>query len=57
MSDYYFDIETYSRTAKPNFNNDEIIAITYQQIVDCTLIIGQKGLGVSGRIPPFYSVS
>ena len=32
MSDYYFDIETYSRTPKPNFNNDEIIAITYQQI-------------------------
>jgi len=32
MSDYYFDIETYSRTPKPNLNNDEIIAITYQQI-------------------------
>ena len=27
------------------------------QKVDCTLIIGQKGLGVSGGIPPFYSVS
>ena len=32
MSDYYFDIETYSKTPKPDFNNDEIIAITYQQI-------------------------
>jgi len=27
------------------------------ELMDCTLIIGQKGLGVSGRIPPFYSVS
>jgi DNA polymerase elongation subunit (family B) len=32
MSDYYFDIETYSKTKDPDFNNDEIIAITYQQI-------------------------
>lgn len=32
MSDYYFDIETYSKTPNPDFNNDEIIAITYQQI-------------------------
>ncbi len=32
MSDYYFDIETYSRTPRPDFNNDEIIAISYQQI-------------------------
>lgn len=32
MSDYYFDIETYSRTDKPDFNKDPIIAITYQQI-------------------------
>jgi hypothetical protein len=32
MSDYYFDIETYSRTPKPDMNNDEIIAITYQKI-------------------------
>ncbi len=32
MSDYYFDIETFSQTRKPNFRDDEIIAITYQQI-------------------------
>lgn len=32
MSDYYFDIETYSKTPRPDLNNDEIIAITYQQI-------------------------
>ena len=32
MSDYYFDIETYSKTPEPDFNEDEIIAITYQQI-------------------------
>jgi DNA polymerase elongation subunit (family B) len=32
VSDYYFDIETYSRTPHPDFHNDEIIAITYQQI-------------------------
>jgi len=32
MSDYYFDIETYSRTPEPDFSNDEIIAITYQQV-------------------------
>ena len=32
MSDYYFDIETYSRTPTPDLNNDEIIAITYQQM-------------------------
>jgi hypothetical protein len=32
MSDYYFDIETYSKTPEPDFSNDEIIAITYQQI-------------------------
>lgn len=32
MSDYYFDIETFSKTPKPDFNNDEIIAISYQQI-------------------------
>lgn len=32
MPDYYFDIETYSKTPDPNFNDDEIIAITYQQI-------------------------
>ncbi|MGD0780447.1 MAG: hypothetical protein ABR954_06710 [Dehalococcoidales bacterium] len=32
MSDYYFDIETYSKTPKPDLNNDEIIAITYQHI-------------------------
>jgi DNA polymerase elongation subunit (family B) len=32
MADYYFDIETYSKTPKPDFNNDAIIAITYQQI-------------------------
>lgn len=32
MSDFYFDIETYSPTPNPNFENDEIIAITYQQI-------------------------
>jgi DNA polymerase elongation subunit (family B) len=32
MSDYYFDIETYSKTKDPDFSNDEIIAITYQQI-------------------------
>ena len=32
MPDYYFDIETCSRTQNPDFNNDEIIAITYQQI-------------------------
>lgn len=32
MSDYYFDIETYSKTPKPDLNNDEVIAIAYQQI-------------------------
>ncbi|MEW6142709.1 MAG: hypothetical protein AB1597_06055 [Chloroflexota bacterium] len=32
MADYYFDIETYSKTPSPSFNDDEIIAITYQQI-------------------------
>jgi len=32
MAEYYFDIETCSRTAHPDFNNDPIIAITYQQI-------------------------
>jgi len=32
MPDYYFDIETYSKTQEPDFQNDEIIAITYQQI-------------------------
>jgi DNA polymerase elongation subunit (family B) len=32
MSDYYFDIETYSRTPTPDLNNDPIIAITYQQM-------------------------
>lgn len=32
MSDYYFDIETYSKTPEPDFSNDEIIAITYQKI-------------------------
>jgi len=32
MADYYFDIETYSKTPSPSFDNDEIIAITYQQI-------------------------
>lgn len=32
MPDYYFDIETYSKTQSPDFVNDEIIAITYQQI-------------------------
>jgi hypothetical protein len=32
MSDYYFDIETCSRNEKPNLENDEIIAITFQQI-------------------------
>lgn len=32
MSDYYFDIETYSKTPVPDFGNDQIIAITYQQI-------------------------
>lgn len=32
MSDYYFDIETYSKTEKTDFNNDPIIAITYRQM-------------------------
>ena len=32
MPDYYFDIETYSKTPKPDLKNDEIIAISYQQI-------------------------
>ena len=32
MSDYYFDIETCSRTSRPDFNNDIIISIAYQQI-------------------------
>ena len=32
MADYYLDIETYSKSQYPDFNNDEIIAITYQQI-------------------------
>ena len=32
MPDYYFDIETYSKTPKPDLKNDEIIAITYQKI-------------------------
>ena len=32
MPDYYFDIETCSRTKDPDFSNDQIIAITYQQI-------------------------
>ncbi|MGA9048359.1 MAG: hypothetical protein WB588_05125 [Dehalococcoidia bacterium] len=32
MPDYYFDIETCSRTQHPDFNNDSIISIAYQQI-------------------------
>ena len=32
MPDYYFDIETCSRTQNPVFTKDEIITITYQQI-------------------------
>jgi len=32
MSDYYLDIETCSRTQRPDFTNDAIIAISYQQI-------------------------
>ena len=32
MSDYYLDIETYSTTPEPNLSNDQIIAVTYQQV-------------------------
>jgi len=39
MSDYYFDIETCSRSEKPNMEKDEIVAITYQQIDSRTGVI------------------
>ncbi|MFC1965180.1 hypothetical protein ACFLWG_04200, partial [Chloroflexota bacterium] len=32
MSDYYFDIETNSRTSKPDYKNDEILTIQFQQV-------------------------
>ncbi len=32
MSDYYFDIETNSRGPKPDFANDEIVAIQFQRL-------------------------
>jgi hypothetical protein len=32
MSDYYFDIETYGKGDKVDFDKDEIITIQYQQI-------------------------
>ena len=32
MADYYFDIETYTKTEKPDFENDEILTIQFQQI-------------------------
>ncbi len=32
MSDYYFDIETNSRGPKPDFANDEILAIQFQRL-------------------------
>ncbi len=32
MSDYYFDIETNSSTPKPNYENDGILTIQFQQI-------------------------
>jgi len=35
----------------------ERVAKRYIKKVDCTPIIGQKWLGESGGIPPFYSLS
>lgn len=32
MSDYYFDIETNSKTPKPDYKSDEILTIQFQQI-------------------------
>jgi DNA polymerase elongation subunit (family B) len=39
MADYYFDIETYTKTEKPDVENDEILTIQFQQIDSRT---GQK---------------
>ncbi len=40
MSDYCFDIETNSRGPKPDFTNDEILAIQFQRLDSRT---GEKG--------------
>lgn len=32
MSNYYFDIETNSRGPRPDFANDEILAIQFQRL-------------------------
>ncbi|MFC1928631.1 hypothetical protein ACFLXK_03375 [Chloroflexota bacterium] len=34
MADYYFDMETYTQTINPDFKNDKILTIQFQQI-DC----------------------